>query len=297
MRVLLVGGGELGGRLAEGLLGAGVSVFGVGPTAPRSWPEAGEWRRDGIDAPEGVGAVIAAVDPEVLVCVASEPGASEVLALGLERAGSDAPSCRRLVYWGPHRVYAPDGGPPLSPLREGAALVVKGPFRGWADVDRRIGGLGEASGQREVFRFRAAPVAGPETAAAELPLTEAWPIVRSPSDPPFQLTHVEDAVAILIRACTSAQPGTYNVASDGLLFRSRSARGFGRLAIPLPRSIAAVLYLPGRLRGRPRSLRRALARVYEPLVIDNRRLKTHFGYRPRHSCREALVAVAGRRHR
>lgn len=288
----MLGVGELAARLAVRALGNGATVTGTGSERPpERWPEGAAWLPAAAGgAPEPP----AGADAVVVLCDVPNDGSGPSRGRAALEMLSDAPDCcRRLVYWGPYRVY---GAPsdPRQPRSEGAPLVEGGVFREWAELDRRVHALGQHRSGLEVVQFRAVPVLGHgiRTWLRELDALPLVPVSRVPA--PVQVLHADDAVDILWHACTIGHGGVYNAASDGLLFRSRVARALGRVPLPVPRALAAVLLAPGRLVGRPAALRVALAETYEPLVLDNARLKTHFGCRPRRSARTALLeAVRG----
>ena len=100
-------------------------------------------------------------------------------------------------------------------------------------------------------------------------------------DARVQLLHEEDALAVLERAASNEIPGVFNVAADGVLLLSQAIRRAGRVPLPVPsaavgpvgrifRSARLVDFSPEQMRllnfGR---------------VVDNRRLRTQFGFTPR----------------
>lgn len=287
MKVAVVGGGELGVRLAVRAGGSGAVVTGIGIAGPpERWPEGATWQTG--DAGEVLAANLVDADALVILAAADDGSDGRRRIRGALQAVSAYPkACRRLVYWGPHRVYAMPAAPE-RPRTEAAELVERGPYRDWAEVDREVRALGQSGGPFEVVQFRAVPVLG-RGIDRWLRELETLPLVTVPrARDPLQLLHADDAIDMLWRACTVGHPGVYNAASDGLLFRSRVARWLGHVPLPVSQSLAGALLAPGRLIGRPASLRRTLAEAYEPVVVDNARLKTHFGYRPRRPARTAL---------
>src|SRR3954454_11420089 len=73
-------------------------------------------------------------------------------------------------------------------------------------------------------------------------LSQALPLLKPPfPDPglPVQLVHHDDvASAIALAATTSAPPGAYNLAGDGLLSMSDVAEALGGRPVPVPRVAA-----------------------------------------------------------
>lgn len=211
-------------------------------------------------------------------------GAAPLLRALRDLPAGDAP-WKRLVLWGSHRVHPPQVAARLTPFREEDALVGSGRWRAWAELDERVRELGVP----ETLVFRPAPVAGPRLNlwAALLRQSPLLPIASHPV--PLQLLHEDDAAEILWRAVRTGHPGVYGAAADGLVMAPAAARAAGRPALRLPRALGALLLMPGRVIGRPAALRTLLAIGYEPVVIDNARLKTHFGYRPRRGVGRALA--------
>lgn len=285
MRLTVVGSGELGSRLALRALGSGATVTGAGAArAPERWPESAPWNQatgEDLAAMLGDSDAVALLPGDGPGSAARTREALDVLVGGQERRS-------RLVYWGSHRVYAPPADR-QRPCGETAALVEGGVYGEWAELDRRVRALAQNRSGLEVVQLRAVPVLG-HGMDGWVRRLRGLPLVVVPRETdPVQVLHADDAVDVLWRGCTVGHPGVYNTASDGLLFRSRVARALGRVPLPMPRGVAAILLAPGRLLGRPARLREALAEAYEPLVLDNGRLKTHFGYRPRRTASSALL--------
>ena len=102
----------------------------------------------------------------------------------------------------------------------------------------------------EVFVLRPCIVAGPQAPALadampwnQLPgpvrkVSQALPLLKPPfPDPgtPLQLVHHDDvAAAIALATTTSAAPGAYNIAGDGVLSMSDVAEAFGARPVRVP---------------------------------------------------------------
>jgi UDP-glucose 4-epimerase len=100
-------------------------------------------------------------------------------------------------------------------------------------------------------------------------------------DARVQLLHEEDALAVLERAVSNELPGTFNVAADGVMMLSQAIRRAGRIALPVPGPAVGPL---------SRIFRGAHLVDFSPeqmrllnfgRVVDNRRLRTQFGFEPR----------------
>lgn len=203
-------------------------------------------------------------------------------------AAAEHCGARRFVYWGSTAVYdsVPSGGG--RPSREDDGLV-SAPRVGFefAEVDRGLRIWAQQAGGIELLLFRAAAIAD---GALRSPLSEMMglPVMpRLAADVPMQLLHSADAVAILRRAADRGHPGVYNASGDGVLMYSAVCRGLDRTAVRLPRAfVRAVLTL---WKGPVRAAH-LLALLEAPVVVDNARLKTHFGLRPRNTTAQALAA-------
>ena len=105
---------------------------------------------------------------------------------------------------------------------------------------------------------------------------------------PFSFVWDGDVVACLARAIASDRPGIYNLAGDGALTVQEIAQRLGKPCLELPagllRGVLAVLRPLGLTRYGPEQVNFLR---YRP-VLDNRRLKTVFGFTPRCSSREAF---------
>ena len=112
---------------------------------------------------------------------------------------------------------------------------------------------------------------------------------------PFVFIWDKDAVDILRRGILTDTTGIYNVAGDGVMTVHDIAARLGKRVLTLPVPV---------VRGALRLLRIARLTQYGPEqvdflryrpVLDNRRLKEHFGYTPKKTSREAFdVLVEGR---
>jgi len=108
------------------------------------------------------------------------------------------------------------------------------------------------------------------------------------ADSPFVFIWDEDVVQCLLRAIATDVTGIYNVAGDGALTIRQIAQRLGKRCLVLPagllRQALRMLKALGLTQYGPEQL--DFLR-YRP-VLDNTRLKTQFGYTPRHSSAEAF---------
>ncbi|MGV0654610.1 NAD-dependent epimerase/dehydratase family protein [Mycolicibacterium thermoresistibile] len=163
----------------------------------------------------------------------------------------------------------------------------------------------------EVYVLRPCIVAGPRAPALadampwnQLPkpvkrITQALPLLRPPfPDPgtPLQLVHHDDvAEAIRLAATTtSAPPGAYNIAADGVLSMSQVASALGARPIRVPRAaMTATSELVARLPFIPSTLE-WLHVGRTSVVMDVDKAKRLLGWTPTYTAADTLAALAAR---
>jgi nucleoside-diphosphate-sugar epimerase len=160
----------------------------------------------------------------------------------------------------------------------------------------------------EVYVLRPCIVAGPKAPALaeampwnQLPgpvkrVAQALPLLKPPfPDPgtPLQLVHHDDvAAAIALAATTSAPPGAYNIAGDGVLSMSDVADALGARPFRLPRAAAsAASEVIARLPFVPSALE-WLHVGRTSVVMDTSKAKTQLGWMPKYTAAETLAALS-----
>ena len=160
----------------------------------------------------------------------------------------------------------------------------------------------------EVYVLRPCIVAGPKAPALaeampwnQLPgpvrrITQALPLLKPPfPDPgtPLQLVHHDDvAAAIALAATTSAPPGAYNIAGDGVLSMSDVADALGARPVRVPRIAASTASeVIARLPFVPSALE-WLHVGRTSVVMDTAKAKTQLGWTPKYTAAETLSALA-----
>jgi UDP-glucose 4-epimerase len=160
----------------------------------------------------------------------------------------------------------------------------------------------------EVFVLRPCIVAGPKAPA----LSDAMPFNRLPGpvkritqvlpllkplfpDPgtPLQLVHHDDVgAAIALAATSSAPPGAYNIAADGVISISEVAEALGARPVRVP-SVAATAAsaVIARLPFVPSALE-WLHVGRTSVVMDTAKAKTQLGWSPKYTAAETLSALA-----
>ena len=165
-----------------------------------------------------------------------------------------------------------------------------------------------ADSSLEVFVLRPCIVAGPKAPALaeampwrQLPgpvkrVAQALPLLKPPfPDPgtPLQLVHHDDVgSAIALAATTSASPGAYNIAADGVMSMSELAEALGARPVRVPRIaataasevIARVPFVPSALEW--------LHVGRTSVVMDTSKAKTQLGWTPKYTAAETLSALA-----
>lgn len=127
-------------------------------------------------------------------------------------------------------------------------------------------------------------------------VTEALPFLKPPfPDPgtPLQLVHHDDvAAAIALAATTSAPPGAYNLAGDGVLSMSDVGAALGARPVPVPRVVvAAASEVIARLPFVPSALE-WLHVGRTSVVMDTTKAKSQLGWTPKYTAAETLSGLA-----
>ena len=126
-------------------------------------------------------------------------------------------------------------------------------------------------------------------------VAQALPLLKPPfPDPgtPLQLVHHDDvAAAIALAATTSAPPGAYNIAGDGVLSMSDVAEALGARPVRLPRVAAsAASEVIARLPFVPSALE-WLHVGRTSVVMDTAKAKSDLGWTPKYTAAETLSAL------
>ncbi|MBE7419602.1 MAG: SDR family oxidoreductase [Ideonella sp.] len=114
------------------------------------------------------------------------------------------------------------------------------------------------------------------------------PLAVAGADSPFVFVWDQDVVGVILHALRGAPAGVYNVAGDGALSIHQIAARMGKRCRVLPPALLlAALWLGRRLGLTPYGPEQLRFLRYRP-VLDNRRLKEVFGYRPRKTSAEVF---------
>jgi UDP-glucose 4-epimerase len=216
---------------------------------------------------------------------------------------------RRLVYTSSVAAYGYHAANPV-PLTEDVAPSGSPEHYYSAQKAASEAALAEitADSSLEVFVLRPCIVAGPQAPA----LADAMPWNRLPGvaraatravpllkplvpDPgvPLQLVHHDDvAEAIALAATTSAPPGAYNIAGDGVVSVSDVAEALGGRPVRVPKPTAsAASAIVSKLPFVPSELE-WLHTTRTSVVMDTSKAKMVLGWTPQHTSAETLRALA-----
>jgi len=140
--------------------------------------------------------------------------------------------------------------------------------------------LGGESGWRVLCLRAAAVVGGPIRSEISDYLDAAMPVRVAGFDPPIQVLHYSDLLDAISRGVSEDVTGTLNVVGRGVVLLSRLVALCGRVAVPLPETVARWL-APAALGAEALKWR---------CVADGRRAEQVLGFHARFSAEEALAA-------
>jgi UDP-glucose 4-epimerase len=279
----LVGNAALLRRVADRQVAAGETVCGFGEAAPPGWGDAEYRVADGAGALEQA---LREAAPDSVILFGSAVDA------GLLDACRDA-GCRRVIYWGTARAYGRARQVHGRALLEGDLDRAERPGAALRP-ERTVQDWGVENPGVEVYVFRACDVLSGD---GDNPLDAlgALRLVPTPRRRGYlQYLDERDAVEILVRALRGGHPGVYNAGADGIVRLSDLLVDAGRSEIRLPGFLVVCAAYLAYITGRITSPRGFLDFTAGTVLVDNARLKTHLGYRPRYSTRAALLQLRAR---
>ena len=276
--------------MAERIQEAGGHAIGVATKEPPGWP--GEARFQVSLDRRGVAAAIRELRPRCLVNFCVDPIArSGRLALtNTAMRAAASVSVPLLIHWGSAAAY-PQPSSNGHPWLETDAFDGAARASDFTATDRAVRDFSRVHNRTNIYLFRAAATIGPRSASVIEELLRTPLVPRLLPDPMMQFLHEDDAADILWRAVQEGHGGTYNVAADGLIRLSEVCRAVARPSALLPTTLARGLACITWLMWRGPSPARQLRWSSGLPILDNTRLKTHFGMRPRYTGREALAAA------
>ena len=198
------------------------------------------------------------------------------------------PSVRRLVVKSTTSVY---GSAPRDPAVFTETTPVKSlPSGGFAkdavEVEGYVRGFARRRPDVAVAVLRFANILGPR---ADTPLAEFFGLPVLPTvfgyDPRLQFVHEDDVNEVLVVASTEARrgtlnSGTFNVAGDGVLLLSQTARRLGKPTVPV--LLPAVTWVGQMLRtaGVTDFSREQIRLLTHGRVVDTREMRETLGFTP-----------------
>lgn len=281
--------------------------------ADRGWTKT-EYRQGDITDRDAVDALVADADVVIhlaFIIMGSRAESARVNLAGTRNvfeAAVAAPRVRRLVYTSSVAAYGYHSDNPV-PITED--VPARGSPEHYYSEQKAAceAALADVVGDSplEVYVLRPCIVAGPHATALadampwnQLPgtvkrLTRAFPLLKPPfPDPgtPLQLVHHDDvAEAIVLAATTSAPPGAYNIAADGVVSMSDVANELGARPVRVPRAVlSAGSEILARLPFVP-SVLEWLHVGRTSVVMDTTKAKSQLGWTPKHTTAETLSAL------
>lgn len=225
-----------------------------------------------------------------------------------------APRPRRLVYTSSVAAYGYHSDNPVPITEE---VPARGSAEHYYSEQKAAceAALNEitAGSDLEVYVLRPCIVAGPKAPALadampwnQLPgpvrrVTQALPLLKPPfPDPgtPLQLVHHDDVASAIALATTttSAPPGAYNIAGDGVLSMSQVGEALGARPLRVPHAAAVVTSeVISRLPFVPSALE-WLHAGRTSVVMDIGKARDQLGWMPKFSAAETLNALASSYH-
>jgi UDP-glucose 4-epimerase len=150
---------------------------------------------------------------------------------------------------------------------------------------------------RTVTILRTAPILGPtvQNYVTRFLSRRLVPTILG-FDPLLQCLHEADAVAAFKLAIDRDVPGVFNIVGDGVLPLSTVVKLAGRVAVPLPRSIANALVAALWLAQTVEAPAALLDYLQYLCVGDGEHAKQKLGFAPVYSTREAILDFASAQH-
>jgi UDP-glucose 4-epimerase len=257
-------------------------------------------------AEDGVAEILAAEQADTLVHLAflSSPSPAVAWAHELESVGTmhllnaaRRNGVKKVILRSHTALY---GAHPTNPnyLTEAHPLRARRSEPFFADkIEAENDVLGYGVEERIVTILRTAPILGPtvQNYVTRFLSRRIVPTILG-FDPLWQCLHEADAVAAFKLAVDRDVPGVFNIVGDGVLPFSTVVKLAGRIAIPLPRSLAnaivGALWLAQTVEAPP-----TLLDYLQYLCVgDGDQAKQKLGFAPVYSTREAILDFASAQH-
>lgn len=211
-----------------------------------------------------------------------------------------APAVRRLVVKSTTSVYgsAPRDAAVFTETTPAKSLPTGGFAKDAVEVEGYVRGFARRRPDVAVAVLRFANILGPN---ADTPLAEYFDLPVLPTvlgyDPRLQFVHEDDVEDVLLVATLEARrgtlnSGTFNIAGDGVLLLSQTARRLGKPTVPV--LLPAVTWLGRMLRtaGVTDFSHEQIRLLTHGRVVDTREMRETLGFSPRYTTAETFAAFA-----
>jgi UDP-glucose 4-epimerase len=211
-----------------------------------------------------------------------------------------APTVRRLVVKSTTSVYgsAPRDAAVFTETTPVKSLPSGGFAKDAVEVEGYVRGFARRRPDVAVAVLRFANILGPR---ADTPLAEYFDLPILPTvlgyDPRLQFVHEDDVEGVLLVATLEARrgtlnSGTFNIAGDGVLLLSQTARRLGKPTVPV--FLPAVTWLGQMLRtaGVTDFSREQIRLLTHGRVVDTRQMRETLGFVPAYSTAETFSDFA-----
>ena len=224
-----------------------------------------------------------------------DPEVGEIFGVDLEPPSIEL---KRVVMKSTTAVYGSDPtDPSIFPEDVGPSSHPKTGYAkdAW-EVENYARSFGRRRSDVELTILRFANFIGPQI---DTPLTRYFSLPAVPTafgfDPRIQLLHEDDAIEVLYRATREPHPGTFNVSGEGVVYLSQALRLAGKVAVPILTPFMNLVASAVRQTGVVDFSPEQIHFLQWGRVGDVNRLKTKFGYTPRHTTQQALEDFIQRR--
>lgn len=206
-------------------------------------------------------------------------------------ACQNAPSIRSVVVKSSTTVY---GASPRDPVAFTEDMLAKDPPRsGYGkdtiEVENYVRGFARRRPETPTTILRFANFIGP---SVRTPFTEYFTLPAVPTvlgyDARLQFVHEDDGLEAIRIAALRRQPGTYNIAADGVILLSQAVHRCGRVPVPTPAPAAGLVGgMFRRLRLADFSPEQVRLLTYGR-TVDTSRAKQDLGFEPKYTTEQAF---------
>jgi UDP-glucose 4-epimerase len=211
-------------------------------------------------------------------------------AMQLFAACQRAQGLRKVVVRSTAAIY---GASPKDPAVFAEGMTARAELRGFAkdavEVEAYARTMARRSPRLQLTTLRFANFIGPRIDSV-MTRYLSLPVVPTALgyDPRLQLVHEDDALEVLVRSIREDHPGMFNVAGEGVVPMSQVVRLLGKPPVPVALPLASPVARLIRRLGVDFPVDQLGLLLYGR-CLDTSRLADEFGWRPKHSTRDALL--------